>query len=68
MPAGTPKEIIAKLNAEYAKVVADPAIRQKLVDAGVEPVTSSPEEMNAYIKSETAKWAQVIKQSDIKID
>ena len=68
VPAGTPKEIIAKLNAEYAKVVADPAIRQKLVDAGVEPVTSSPEEMNAYIKSETAKWAQVIKQSDIKID
>ena len=68
VPAGTPKEIIAKLNAEYAKVVADPVIRQKLVDAGVEPVTSSPEEMNAYIKSETAKWAQVIKQSDIKID
>ena len=68
VPAGTPKEIIAKLNAEYAKVVADPAIRQKLVNAGVEPVTSSPEEMNAYIKSETAKWAQVIKQSDIKID
>ena len=68
VPTGTPKEIIAKLNAEYAKVVADPVIRQKLVDAGVEPVTSSPEEMNAYIKSETAKWAQVIKQSDIKID
>ena len=68
VPTGTPKEIIAKLNAEYAKVVADPLVRQKLVDAGVEPVTSSPEEMNAYIKSETAKWAQVIKQSDIKID
>ena len=68
VPTGTPKEIIAKLNAEYAKVVADPVVRQKLVDAGVEPVTSSPEEMNAYIKSETAKWAQVIKQSDIKID
>ena len=68
VPAGTPKEIIAKLNTEYAKVMADPAIRQKLVNAGVEPVTSSPEEMNAYIKSETAKWAQVIKQSDIKID
>lgn len=68
VPTGTPKEIVAKLNTEYAKAVADPGVRQKLVDAGVEPVTSSPEEMSSYIKSETAKWAQVIKQGDIKIE
>jgi tripartite-type tricarboxylate transporter receptor subunit TctC len=68
VPTGTPKEIVAKLSTEYAKAVADPAVRQKLVDAGVEPVTSSPEEMSSYIKSETAKWAQVIKQSDIKVE
>ena len=68
VPVGTPKEIVAKLNSEYAKAVADPGVRQKLVDAGVEPVTSSPEEMSSYIKSETAKWAQVIKQGDIRVE
>jgi tripartite-type tricarboxylate transporter receptor subunit TctC len=68
VPTGTSKEVIAKLNSEYAKAVADPGVRQKLVDAGVEPVTSTPEEMGAYIKSETAKWSQVIKHGDIKVD
>ena len=68
VPAGTPKDIVAKLNGEYAKAVADPGVHQKLVDAGIEPVTSTPGEMAAYIKSETAKWAQVIKQADIKVE
>lgn len=63
-----PKEIVSKLNSEYAKAVVDPGVRQKLVDAGVEPVTSTPDEMAAYVKSETAKWAEVIKQGDIKIE
>jgi tripartite-type tricarboxylate transporter receptor subunit TctC len=68
VPTGTPPEAIARLNTEFAKSVADPGVRQKLVDAGVEPVTSTPEEMSAYIKSETAKWAQVIKQGNIKVE
>ena len=68
VPAGTPKDVVTRLNVEYAKAVADPTIRQKLVDAGVEPVTSTPEEMNAYIKSETDKWAQVIRKGDIKVE
>lgn len=68
VPTGTPKEIIARLNTEYARAVADPGVRQKLVDAGVEPITSSPEQMSSYIKSETAKWAQVIKQGNISVE
>ena len=68
VPAGTPPDIVARLNKEYARAVADPGVRQKLVDAGVEPITSTPEEMASYVKSETAKWAQVIKQADIKIE
>jgi tripartite-type tricarboxylate transporter receptor subunit TctC len=68
VPAGTPKDIVSSLNKEYAKAVADPGVRQKLVDAGVEPVTSTPDEMASYVKSETAKWAQVIKQADITIE
>jgi tripartite-type tricarboxylate transporter receptor subunit TctC len=43
-------------------------VRQKLIEAGVEPITSSPEEMSSYIGSETAKWAQVIKEGDIKVE
>jgi tripartite-type tricarboxylate transporter receptor subunit TctC len=68
VPAGTPKEIIATLNSAYAKAVNDPTVKQKLVDAGIEPLTSSPEELTAYIKSETAKWAKVVKEGDIKVE
>jgi len=68
MPAGTPKDIIARFGADYAKAVAVPDIRQKLVDAGVEPVTSTPEEMAAYMKSETAKWSAVVRSANIKVD
>ena len=68
VPAGTPKDIVARLNAEYAKAITDAGVRQKLVDAGVEPVSSTPAEMNAYIASETAKWAQVIKVGNIKVE
>jgi tripartite-type tricarboxylate transporter receptor subunit TctC len=68
VPAGTPKDIIATLGTQYAKAVADPGVRQKLIEAGVEPITSSPEEMSSYIGSETAKWAQVIKEGDIKVE
>lgn len=68
VPMGTPKEVVARLNSEYAKAAADPGVRSKLMDAGIEPVTSTPEQMTAYVKSETAKWAQVIKQADIKVD
>lgn len=67
-PAGTPADVIAKLNAEFAKAVSDPAVRQKLMEGGIEPVTSTPQEAAAHIRSETAKWAQVIKRADIKVD
>jgi tripartite-type tricarboxylate transporter receptor subunit TctC len=68
VPANTPKEVVGRLNAEYAKAVNNPEIRKKLVDAGIEPLTSTPEEMAAYMQSETAKWSQVIKAADIKLE
>ena len=68
VPAGTPKEAIARLNADYAKTVATPEVRQKLVEAGVEPITSTPEELTAYVRSETAKWAQVVRTANIKVE
>lgn len=67
-PVGTPREALEKLRAEYAKAVADAGVRQKLIEAGVEPLTSSPEELAAYIRSETAKWAKVIQEGNIKVE
>src|SRR6267378_273613 len=67
-PAGTPRTVVMKLNAEFARVMADPAIRQRLSESGFEPRTSTPEEFGAYLKSEIAKWAQVIRDSRISLD
>jgi tripartite-type tricarboxylate transporter receptor subunit TctC len=67
-PAGTPREALERARADYAKAVGDAGVRQKLIDAGVEPLTSSPEELAAYIRSETAKWAKVIQEGNIKVE
>jgi tripartite-type tricarboxylate transporter receptor subunit TctC len=63
--AATPKPVIAKLRAEIGKVVAMPDIREKLVAMGMYPVMSQPEEFAATIKSDTAKWAKVIREAKI---
>ena len=66
--AKTPKAIIARLNAEVAKIVHLPETAAVLVHEGAEPVGNTPEEFAAIIKSETAKWAKVIKAAGIKAD
>jgi len=68
VPAGTPQEIIAALNSAYGKAIADPALRQKISDAGIEPLHSTPQEMADYIKRETAKWAKLIADRHITVD
>lgn len=68
VPAGTPRDIVAKLNAEYRKTIGMPEIRQKMIDAGIDPLQSSPEEAVAYIRSETAKWAKVIRDGRITVE
>jgi tripartite-type tricarboxylate transporter receptor subunit TctC len=67
-PAGTPREVVMRLNSEFAKVMADPTIRQRLSESGFEPQTSSPEQFSAYMKSEIAKWEKVIRDSNISLD
>jgi tripartite-type tricarboxylate transporter receptor subunit TctC len=66
-PAGTPKPVVAKLNGAFAKVMNDPAIKQRLSESGFEPQTSTPEEFARYMKSEIAKWAKVIRESHISL-
>ena len=66
VPKGTPKAIAAMLQAEIARGVKKPEIRQRLLDLGADPLASTPEETAAYIGREIAKWAKVIKASGIK--
>jgi tripartite-type tricarboxylate transporter receptor subunit TctC len=68
VPASTPRDIVARLNAEFRKAIAMPELRQKLVDAGIDPLQSSPEDASAYIRSETVKWAAVISQGKISVE
>ena len=67
-PAGTPREIIARLGSEYARAINDAVVRQKIVDAGIDPLQSSPEEFSGYIRSEQGKWAKVVKDGNITVE
>ena len=64
-PAGTPKEIIAKLNAEVLKAIADPDIRAKLENLGFTVRGSSAEELGALTREQLAKYARVMKEMGI---
>jgi tripartite-type tricarboxylate transporter receptor subunit TctC len=66
--AGTPREIVTKINAEVAKILADPRFREKfLAPQMFEPMASSPEEFADYIKAQTRKWAKVIGEQKLSI-
>jgi tripartite-type tricarboxylate transporter receptor subunit TctC len=65
VPAGTPREIVLRLNAAFNEALADAAIRQKLVELGFLPVGGKPEAYGEVVAREIAKWRQVIKDSNI---
>ncbi len=68
-PAGTPKPIVDKLNAAANKALADPAVIDSLVKAGVDPTPgSTPQSTADFVKAELAKWAPIIKASGAQID
>jgi tripartite-type tricarboxylate transporter receptor subunit TctC len=67
-PAGTPREVVAKLNKEIVRALAAPDVKEKLFNQGIETVGSTPEEFVAYNKNESAKWGKVIREQGIKIE
>ncbi len=67
-PAGTPAAIVARLNTEITAALNDPQIQASMRNLGVEPAPGKPEAFEAYIRSETQKWAKVIKQANIRLD
>jgi tripartite-type tricarboxylate transporter receptor subunit TctC len=68
VPAKTPRAIINRLNKEFAAALSLPDIKSFLFNQGLDAAPSSPEAFAAYIKSETAKWAKVIKAAGIKVN
>ncbi len=67
-PAGTPREIVLRLNSEVVRVLRAPDVRDQLTAQGADIVGNSPEEFSAWIRAEVKKWAEVVKVSGAKID
>jgi tripartite-type tricarboxylate transporter receptor subunit TctC len=67
-PAGTPRDIVTKVNAEANKALQSPEMKEKLLSQGAEAAGNTPEYFGDYIKAETVKWAKVVKESGAKVD
>jgi len=67
-PAGTPPAIIDRLHDEFVRALADPGVHEAMLKLGAEPVGSTPAQFAAYIRSEAAKYAKVIKASGARVD
>jgi tripartite-type tricarboxylate transporter receptor subunit TctC len=67
-PAGTPKDIVARLNTEVVKILALAEVQKRLLESGIVAAPSSPEQLAAYADAETRKWAKVIKDANIKAE
>jgi tripartite-type tricarboxylate transporter receptor subunit TctC len=68
MPANTPHELVAKANAELAKMLKSPEMKEKILHQGGIASGNSPEEFAAFIRSETAKWAKVAKAAKVRLE
>ncbi len=68
VPAATPKEAIARLDAELVKAVNQPEVRERLMAVGVEPQSRTAEQMTAYLKSEIDKYGKIVRAIGLKID
>jgi len=67
-PAGTPKDVVAKLNADIVRALGAPDVKQRLLDAGAEAMPTSPEQFGRLLKAEMAKWSKVVKDANIQAD
>jgi len=68
VPAATPKDVVARLNREAVKALESTSVRERYAGMGVEPAPSTPARALAYLRSETAKYAKVIKAIGLRIE
>lgn len=67
-PAGVPRAIVDKLNAETVAILALPDVRERFLALGAEPAPGTPDEFAAYLRAEIAKWGRAVKDSGAKVD
>jgi len=67
-PAGTPREIVDRLNRDTIAVLNQPAFNKMLVARAIDPIGSTPEVLAKYIKTEVTKWARVVKEAGVRVD
>jgi tripartite-type tricarboxylate transporter receptor subunit TctC len=68
VPAKTPAAIITRLNSEIVKLVHDPEVIERFIAVGVEAASSTPQEMEAFVKQEVQRWAKVVRESGATVD
>jgi len=68
VPAATPKEIVAKLNADIVKALNDPEVKKRLLENGAEAMPGTPDQFAKTLRSEITKWGKVVKAANIKAD
>jgi len=68
VPAGTPREIIVRLNSAAATALGRPEVKERFASTDLEPAASTPEAFGAFIRSEIAKWAKVIRESGMRVE
>jgi tripartite-type tricarboxylate transporter receptor subunit TctC len=68
LPAATPEPVVAKLRAALVDALKEDEVRQRFNELGAQPIGSTPEEFAAFLKKEDAKWAEVIRKGNIKLD
>src|SRR5262249_12421155 len=67
-PAGVPPEVVKRLNTEIVKIINMPDVQKKMLELGAEPVGDTPEQFGGFVRSEVAKWGDVVKKSGAKVD
>ena len=67
-PRATPKPIIERLHGELVRTLGDPALKERSERTGSHPVTCTPEEFAAFIRSEAARWGRLIREMNLKLD
>ncbi len=68
VPAGTPKDIVTKLNAEIGRILTLPEVRQQLLETGLDPIPSSVEQQAAFTISEADRWTRLVRELSIKVE